>query len=79
MTEAATQFYPVTMQPVGRPVYTTSGRSLPNNMAHIISREADTIVIAPASTTSRQTRARMAEICSRPYVSHAIVAARRPR
>ncbi|MFX1673089.1 bifunctional phosphopantothenoylcysteine decarboxylase/phosphopantothenate--cysteine ligase CoaBC [Paraburkholderia sp. A2WS-5] len=54
MTEAATQFItPVTMQALsGRPVYTSQwdGR-VPNNMAHIdLSREADAIVIAPAST-----------------------------
>ncbi|MBY4897277.1 bifunctional phosphopantothenoylcysteine decarboxylase/phosphopantothenate--cysteine ligase CoaBC [Cupriavidus sp. AU9028] len=54
MTEAATQFItPVTMQALsGRPVYTSQwdGR-IPNNMAHIdLSREADAIVIAPAST-----------------------------
>jgi phosphopantothenoylcysteine decarboxylase/phosphopantothenate--cysteine ligase len=54
MTEAATQFItPVTMQALsGRPVYTNQwdGR-VPNNMAHIdLSREADAIVIAPAST-----------------------------
>lgn len=54
MTEAATQFItPVTMQALsGRPVYTSQwdGR-IANNMAHIdLSREADAIVIAPAST-----------------------------
>ncbi|WP_035522158.1 bifunctional phosphopantothenoylcysteine decarboxylase/phosphopantothenate--cysteine ligase CoaBC [Paraburkholderia sacchari] len=54
MTEAATQFItPVTMQALsGRSVYTSQwdGR-VPNNMAHIdLSREADAIVIAPAST-----------------------------
>lgn len=54
MTEAATQFItPVTMQALsGRPVYTSQwdGR-VPNNMAHIdLSREADAIVVAPAST-----------------------------
>ncbi|MEK6294517.1 MAG: flavoprotein, partial [Paraburkholderia tropica] len=54
MTEAATQFItPVTMQALsGRPVYTSQwdGR-VPNNMAHIdLSREADAVVIAPAST-----------------------------
>ncbi|MGF6412240.1 phosphopantothenoylcysteine decarboxylase/phosphopantothenate--cysteine ligase [Paraburkholderia sp. MM5482-R2] len=54
MTEAATQFItPVTMQALsGRPVFTSQwdGR-VPNNMAHIdLSREADVIVIAPAST-----------------------------
>jgi phosphopantothenoylcysteine decarboxylase/phosphopantothenate--cysteine ligase len=53
MTEAATQFItPVTMQALsGRPVYTSQwdGR-IDNNMAHIdLSREADAIVIAPAS------------------------------
>src|ERR1700744_3748719 len=54
MTEAATQFItPVTMQALsGRPVYTSQGDGrVPNNMAHIdLSREADAIVIAPAST-----------------------------
>lgn len=54
MTDAATQFItPVTMQALsGRPVYTSQwdGR-IANNMAHIdLSREADAIVIAPAST-----------------------------
>ncbi|MEJ8799132.1 bifunctional phosphopantothenoylcysteine decarboxylase/phosphopantothenate--cysteine ligase CoaBC [Trinickia caryophylli] len=53
MTEAATQFItPVTMQALsGRPVFTSQwdGR-IDNNMAHIdLSREADAIVIAPAS------------------------------
>src|SRR3984885_15255260 len=53
MTEAATQFItPVTMQALsGRPVFSSQwdGR-VPNNMAHIdLSREADAIVIAPAS------------------------------
>lgn len=53
MTEAATQFItPVTMQALsGRPVYTSQwdGRE-PNNMPHInLSREADAIVLAPAS------------------------------
>lgn len=54
MTEAATQFItPVTMQALsGRPVYTSQWDArMPNNMAHIdLSREADAIVIAPAST-----------------------------
>ncbi|CAM2194212.1 fused 4'-phosphopantothenoylcysteine decarboxylase and phosphopantothenoylcysteine synthetase [Paraburkholderia kururiensis] len=54
MTEAATQFItPVTMQALsGRPVYTSQWDArVPNNMAHIdLSREADAIVIAPAST-----------------------------
>jgi len=54
MTEAATQFItPVTMQALsGRPVYTDQWDArMPNNMAHIdLSREADAIVIAPAST-----------------------------
>lgn len=54
MTEAATQFItPVTMQALsGRPVFTSQwdGR-IANNMAHIdLSREADAIVVAPAST-----------------------------
>lgn len=54
MTDAATQFItPVTMQALsGRPVYTSQwdGR-IANNMAHIdLSREADAILIAPAST-----------------------------
>ncbi|CAN7359373.1 bifunctional phosphopantothenoylcysteine decarboxylase/phosphopantothenate--cysteine ligase CoaBC [Variovorax sp. LjRoot84] len=53
MTEAATQFItPVTMQALsGRPVYTSQwdGREA-NNMPHInLSREADAIVLAPAS------------------------------
>lgn len=53
MTEAATQFItPVTMQALsGRPVYTSQwdAREL-NNMPHInLSREADAIVLAPAS------------------------------
>jgi len=53
MTEAAAQFItPVTMQALsGRPVYTSQwdGREA-NNMAHInLSREADAILIAPAS------------------------------
>ncbi|KWN02790.1 phosphopantothenate synthase [Burkholderia ubonensis] len=54
MTEAATQFItPVTMQALsGRPVYTSQwDPRVDNNMAHIdLSREADAIVIAPAST-----------------------------
>ena len=54
MTEAATQFItPVTMQALsGRPVYTSQWDArIDNNMAHIdLSREADAIVIAPAST-----------------------------
>ncbi|PLZ01294.1 bifunctional phosphopantothenoylcysteine decarboxylase/phosphopantothenate--cysteine ligase CoaBC [Burkholderia sp. WAC0059] len=54
MTEAATQFItPVTMQALsGRPVYTSQWDDrVPNNMAHIdLSRDADAIVIAPAST-----------------------------
>jgi phosphopantothenoylcysteine decarboxylase / phosphopantothenate---cysteine ligase len=54
MTEAATQFItPVTMQALsGRPVYTSQWDArIPNNMPHIdLSREADAIVIAPAST-----------------------------
>lgn len=54
MTEAATQFItPLTMQALsGRPVFTSQwdGR-IDNNMAHIdLSREADAILIAPAST-----------------------------
>src|SRR5260370_21123396 len=54
MTDAATQFItPVTMQALsGRPVYTSQWDArIANNMAHIdLSREADAIVIAPAST-----------------------------
>jgi phosphopantothenoylcysteine decarboxylase / phosphopantothenate---cysteine ligase len=54
MTDAATQFItPVTMQALsGRPVYTSQWDArVPNNMPHIdLSREADAIVIAPAST-----------------------------
>jgi phosphopantothenoylcysteine decarboxylase / phosphopantothenate---cysteine ligase len=54
MTEAATQFItPVTMQALsGRPVYTSQWDArIANNMPHIdLSREADAIVIAPAST-----------------------------
>lgn len=53
MTEAATQFItPVTMQALsGRPVYTSQWDArVGNNMAHIdLSREADAILIAPAS------------------------------
>ena len=53
MTEAATQFVtPVTMQALsGNPVYTSQWDStVANNMAHIeLSRQADAIVIAPAS------------------------------
>jgi len=53
MTEAATQFItPVTMQALsGRPVFTSQWDARePNNMAHIhLSREADAILIAPAS------------------------------
>lgn len=53
MTEAATQFItPVTMQALsGRPVYTSQWDAREgNNMAHInLSREADAILIAPAS------------------------------
>ncbi|CAN7479062.1 bifunctional phosphopantothenoylcysteine decarboxylase/phosphopantothenate--cysteine ligase CoaBC [Trinickia sp. LjRoot230] len=53
MTEAATQFItPVTMQALsGRPVYTSQWDArIGNNMAHIdLSREAQAIVIAPAS------------------------------
>lgn len=54
MTEAATQFItPVTMQALsGRPVYMSQWDArMPNNMAHIdLSREADAILVAPAST-----------------------------
>jgi phosphopantothenoylcysteine decarboxylase/phosphopantothenate--cysteine ligase len=54
MTEAATQFItPVTMQALsGRPVYTSQWDArIDNNMPHIdLSREADAILIAPAST-----------------------------
>ncbi|MFL9873127.1 bifunctional phosphopantothenoylcysteine decarboxylase/phosphopantothenate--cysteine ligase CoaBC [Paraburkholderia megapolitana] len=54
MTDAATQFItPVTMQALsGRPVYTSQWDArIANNMPHIdLSREADAIVIAPAST-----------------------------
>jgi phosphopantothenoylcysteine decarboxylase / phosphopantothenate---cysteine ligase len=53
MTDAALQFItPVTMQALsGRPVYTSQWDHRPNaNMAHIdLSREADAIVVAPAS------------------------------
>jgi phosphopantothenoylcysteine decarboxylase/phosphopantothenate--cysteine ligase len=53
MTEAATQFItPVTMQALsGRTVYTRQWDARePNNMAHInLSREADAILVAPAS------------------------------
>src|ERR1700709_780052 len=54
MTDAATQFItPVTMQALsGRPVFTSQWDArVGNNMPHIdLSREADAIVIAPAST-----------------------------
>lgn len=54
MTEAATQFItPITMQALsGQPVYTSQWDArMPNNMAHIdLSRQADAIVVAPAST-----------------------------
>jgi phosphopantothenoylcysteine decarboxylase / phosphopantothenate---cysteine ligase len=53
MTESATQFItPVTMQALtGRPVYTSAWDArIANNMPHIdLSRDADVIVIAPAS------------------------------
>jgi phosphopantothenoylcysteine decarboxylase/phosphopantothenate--cysteine ligase len=53
MTEAACQFMtPVTMQALsGRPVYTSQWDMRPDNaMAHInLSREADAIIVAPAS------------------------------
>jgi len=53
MTDAAAQFItPVTMQALsGRPVYTSQWDARPNaNMAHIdLSREADALVVAPAS------------------------------
>lgn len=53
MTEAATQFItPVTMQALsGKPVMTAMwDQSIPNGMPHIeLSREADAILIAPAS------------------------------
>jgi phosphopantothenoylcysteine decarboxylase/phosphopantothenate--cysteine ligase len=53
MTDAATQFItPVTMQALsGRPVYTSQWDArIANNMAHIdLSREANAIIIAPAS------------------------------
>jgi phosphopantothenoylcysteine decarboxylase/phosphopantothenate--cysteine ligase len=53
MTESATQFItPVTMQALtGRPVYTSAWDArIANNMPHIdLSREADVVVIAPAS------------------------------
>ncbi|MEZ5661965.1 MAG: bifunctional phosphopantothenoylcysteine decarboxylase/phosphopantothenate--cysteine ligase CoaBC [Burkholderiaceae bacterium] len=57
MTEAATQFMtPVTMQALsGRPVFTSqwddrTAAGVDNNMPHInLSREADAIVVAPAS------------------------------
>src|SRR5690606_8004864 len=54
MTDAAAQFItPVTMQALsGRPVFqNTWDNRVPNNMAHInLTRGADAIVIAPAST-----------------------------
>ncbi|NYT66036.1 bifunctional phosphopantothenoylcysteine decarboxylase/phosphopantothenate--cysteine ligase CoaBC [Alcaligenaceae bacterium] len=54
MTQAATQFItPVTMQALsGRPVFVDAWDSrVPNNMAHInLTRGADAIIIAPAST-----------------------------
>src|SRR5450830_1495054 len=54
MTAAAAQFItPVTMQALtGRPVYLDQWDArMPNNMAHIdLSRQADAIVVAPAST-----------------------------
>lgn len=54
MTDAATQFItPLTMQALsGRPVFTSQWDArIDNNMAHIdLSREADAILIAPAST-----------------------------
>jgi len=54
MTEAAQQFItPVTMQALsGRPVYTDPWDArVPNNMAHInLTRGADAVLIAPAST-----------------------------
>jgi phosphopantothenoylcysteine decarboxylase/phosphopantothenate--cysteine ligase len=54
MTVAAAQFItPVTMQALtGRPVYLDQWDArMPNNMAHIdLSRQADAIVVAPAST-----------------------------
>lgn len=54
MTEAATQFItPVTLQALsGRPVYINPWDArVPNNMAHInLTRGADAILIAPAST-----------------------------
>lgn len=54
MTDAATQFItPLTMQALsGRPVFTSQwDNRVDNNMAHIdLSREADAILIAPAST-----------------------------
>lgn len=53
MSEAATQFMtPVTMQALtGKPVYVSQWDArIPNNMAHIeLSRQADVILIAPAS------------------------------
>jgi len=53
MTEAATRFVgPATFQALtGRPVFTDQwDRSIPNNMAHIeLSREADAVVVAPAT------------------------------
>lgn len=53
MTEAATQFItPVTMQALsGRPVYGSQWDARePNNMPHInLSRNADAVMIAPAS------------------------------
>ncbi len=54
MTEAATQFItPLTMQALsGRPVFTSAWDArVPNNMAHInLTRGADAVLIAPAST-----------------------------
>jgi len=50
---------------------------VPNNMAHIDLSLKPTHRHAPALPIPRQTRARHATICS-PYVSHAIVRARRP-
>lgn len=54
MTDAATRFItPTTMQALsGRPVWTDAwDNRAPNNMAHInLSRDADVIVLAPAST-----------------------------
>jgi phosphopantothenoylcysteine decarboxylase/phosphopantothenate--cysteine ligase len=66
MTEAAAQFItPVTMQALsGRPVFDSQWDRRPdNNMAHIqLSREADAVLIAPASSAAARAQSTGASV-----------------